>query len=94
MVVRFLDVNTVTPEELSLWEIWLAPEKRQRIDRLPEKARLLSLCADGLAREMLAEKGNLAPQEITFTYTENDKPLTQDTFFSVSHFDSCYAFCF
>ena len=85
MNVRFLHVTTVSPDRLFLWESWLAPEKRQRINRLPEKMRLLSLCADGLAREMLAEKGNLAPQEITFTYTENDKPLTQDTFFSVSH---------
>ena len=85
MKVRFLHVTTVTPDRLSRWESWLAPEKRQRIDRLPERARLLSLCADGLAREMLAEKWNLAPQEIIFTYTENGKPLTQDAFFSVSH---------
>lgn len=85
MVVRFLDVNTVTPEELSLWESWLAAEKRQRIDRLPEKARLLSLCADGLAREMLAQKLGLAPQEIAFTYSENGKPQTCGAFFSVSH---------
>ena len=85
MVVRFLDVNTVTPDRLSRWESWLAAEKRQRIDRLPEKARLLSLCADGLAREMLAQKLGLAPQEIAFTYTKNGKPQTCGAFFSVSH---------
>ena len=85
MVVRFLDVNTVTPEQLALWESWLTEEKRQRIDCLPEKARLLSLCADGLAREMLAQKLGLAPQEITFTYTETGKPVTDGAFFSISH---------
>ena len=56
MDVRFLDVNTVPPEQLALWERWLAADKRRRLERLPEKARLLSLCGDGLAREMLARK--------------------------------------
>ena len=85
MNVRFLDVNTVPPERLALWESWLAADKRQRMDRLPEKSRLQSLCGDGLAREMLAEVLSLAPQEIAFTYTENGKPLTDGAFFSVSH---------
>lgn len=85
MNVRFLDVNTVAPDRLSLWESWLAAEKRQRIDRLPEKKRLQSLCADGLAREMLAQKLGLAPEAIVFTENENGKPLTDGAFFSVSH---------
>jgi 4'-phosphopantetheinyl transferase len=85
MDVRFLDVTTVSSDRLSLWESWLATEKRRRIDRLPEEKRLLSLCADGLVREMLAEVLHLAPQEIAFTYTENGKPLTEGAFFSVSH---------
>ena len=85
MNVRFLNVNTVSAERLVLWESWLAADKRQRMDRLPEKSRLLSLCGDGLAREMLAEVLSLAPQEIAFTYTENGKPLTDGAFFSVSH---------
>lgn len=85
MDVRFLDVTTVSPDRLALWESWLAAEKRQRIDRLPEKSRQLSLCADGLAREMLAQKLDLAPEAISFTYTANGKPLMAGAFFNVSH---------
>jgi 4'-phosphopantetheinyl transferase len=92
MIVRFLDVTTVSPDRLSLWESWLAAEKRQRIDHLPEKSRQLSLCADGLAREMLAQKLNLAPEAISFTYTANGKPQTIGAFFSVSH-SGCLVGC-
>ena len=85
MDVRFVKVTGVTPERLALWESWLSPEKRERLARLPEKGRLLSLCGDGLAREMLGEKLGISPELVTFSYTENGKPLTQGAFFSVSH---------
>ena len=85
MNVQFLNVNTVTPEELSVWESWLTAEKRQRIDRLPEKNRLLSLCGDGLARRMLGEALDLPPEDVVITERENGKPLTEGMFFSISH---------
>ena len=85
MDVRFLDVNTVPAEQLALWESWLTAEKRQRISRLPEKRRLLSLCGDGLAREMLGEALHLAPEDVVITEGENGKPLTVGVFFSISH---------
>ena len=85
MDVRFWDVNTVPAEQLALWESWLAAEKRQRISRLPEKRRLLSLCGDGLAREMLGEALHLAPEDVVITEGENGKPLTAGVFFSISH---------
>ena len=70
MEVRFLEITSVQPEHLALWESWLAPEKRQRIDRLPERKRLLSLCGDGLAREMLSEKLGISAEEISFDLSE------------------------
>ena len=85
MTVRFFDVNTVSPRQLSLWESWLSAEKRQRLARMPEKSRLMSLCGDGLAREMLGEWLNVAPETVVFTYGENGKPQTEGAFFSVSH---------
>ena len=91
MEVRFLDVRTVPPETLARWEQWLDGEKRQRIDRLPSDKRLLSLCGDGLAREMLAQRLGCAPEEIRFTYSETGKPLTDGAFFSVSHSGSFVA---
>ena len=91
MEVRFLDVNTAAPEQLARWEQWLAPEKRQRIDRLPPKQRLQSVCGDGLAREMLAEMLGIAPAAIAFTEKENGKPVTDGAFFSISHSGSLVA---
>ena len=85
MEVRFLDVRTVPLETLARWEQWLDGEKRQRIDRLRADKRLLSLCGDGLAREMLAQTLGCTPAEIRFTYSETGKPLTDGAFFSVSH---------
>ena len=85
MEVRFLDVRTVPPETLTRWDQWLDGEKRQRIDRLPEDKRLLSLCGDGITREMLAQRLGCVPEEICFTYSETGKPLTDGAFFSVSH---------
>ena len=91
MDVRFLDVHTAAPEQLARWEQWLAPEKRQRIDRLPPKQRLLSVCGDGLAREMLAEMLGITPETIVFTENENGKPVTDGAFFSISHSGSLVA---
>lgn len=85
MEVRFLDCRTVSHAQLAQWEQWLAPEKQQRLARLPEKKRLQSLCGDGLAREMLSRLLGTAPQEVTFTYTDTGKPLVEGAYFNVSH---------
>lgn len=91
MEVRFLDVRTVPEQQLAVWESWLSLKKRQRIDRLSPRHRLASLCADGLAREMLAEMLHCAPEEVVFTYTATGKPLVEGGHFSVSHSGSVVA---
>ena len=85
MDIRYLQLNTVTQEQLSLWETWLTAEKRRRLDRLPPQKRLQSLCGDALAREMLGRMLGVEPQNVMFTVNENGKPLTDGAFFSVSH---------
>ena len=85
MEVRFLNVHTVTDEQLTRWENWLSPQKRQRLECLPPQKRLQSLCGDGLAREMLSRLLGTAPQEVTFTYTDTGKPLVEGAYFNVSH---------
>ena len=91
MEARFLNITTVSAERLARWESWLTPEKRQRIDRLPPKQRLLSVCGDGLAREMLSEMLGITPAAIVFTRSEKGKPLTEGAFFSISHSGSLVA---
>ena len=85
MEVRFLDLRTVSTEQLTLWESWLSPEKRQRLEQLPPEKRLQSLFGDALARQMLSEMLGIAPQNISFTYAKNGKPLMDGAYFSISH---------
>ena len=85
MEVRFLELQTVSAEQLTLWENWLSPEKRQRLEKLPPEKRLQSLCGDALARQMLSQKLGIAPEKIDFSYTEKGKPLTDGACFSISH---------
>ena len=85
MEIRFLNLKTVTDAQLSLWESWLAPEKRQRIDRMPPQKRLQSLCADALARQMLSAALQITPEQVQISYDRNGKPVTNGACFSVSH---------
>ncbi len=65
------------------WTQWLTPEERQRMARY--RAPKPHLCARGLAREMLAEKLGLTPEQVTFSYSEDGKPLVTGAHFSLSH---------
>lgn len=85
MRVEFVQLSTVSPERLARWQNWLAADKRSRIARLPGDKRLQSLCGDGLAREMLGELLQIAPEKIEFTMTKKGKPLVDGAFFSISH---------
>ena len=85
MEVRFLNIITVSAAQLTRWEQWLTPEKKQRIHDLPPRKRLQSVCGDGLARELLSQKLGIAPEDIVFTVADSGKPLTEGAFFSVSH---------
>lgn len=43
------------------------------------------ICAHGLAREMLAQKLGLAPEQVRFFYGEYGKPLVSGAYFNLSH---------
>ncbi len=64
-----------------------APERRERADRFrfaDDRARCL--CADHLARNMLADAGGVAPACVTFTYGPKGKPQANlPLHFNVSH---------
>ncbi len=83
MELCFLDLRQVEESQIQRWAQWLTPEERQRIAQY--RTPLPHLCGRGLAREMLAEKLEIAPQQVTFSYGENGKPLVAGAYFNLSH---------
>lgn len=49
-----LRLDAVDDAQLARWETWLDPEKRARIGRQDAQHRRQTVCADALARLMLA----------------------------------------
>ena len=64
-----------------------SPERKARADRFkfPDD-RMRCLCAESLARHMLARVSGVSAEQITFTYGERGKPLASLPFaFNLSH---------
>ena len=83
MEVRFLDLRQVSEQQLERWTQWLTAEERQRMAQC--RAPKPHICAHGIAREMLAEKLGLAPEQVIFSYGEHGKPLVPGAYFNLSH---------
>ena len=64
-----------------------SPERQARADRFRfEDDRRRCLCADMLARKMLAQAADCSPADVTFTYGEKGKPHANvPIHFNVSH---------
>lgn len=92
--LRLLRLDAVDDAQLARWETWLDPEKRARIDRQDALHRKQTVCADALARLMLAEPGGIAPPSLRFVRSANGKPSCPalPLAFSLSH-SGGYAAC-
>lgn len=86
--------DAVDDAQFALWETWLDPEKRARTDRQDALHRKQTVCADALARLMLAESGGGAPEALRFARAANGKPSCPalPLSFSLSH-SGGYAAC-
>lgn len=92
--LRLLRLDAVDDAQLARWETWLDPEKRARIDRQDALHRKQTVCADALARLMLAELGGIAPQALRFARSASGRPSCPALAlaFSLSH-SGGYAAC-
>ncbi len=94
-----LDIRTPSLDEIEMWFSQVDPEKQARLKSLRrEEDRVRSICADHLARTMLAPHCALPPERIRFRRGENGKPFVQDfdVFYNVSHsgnFAACAVHC-
>ncbi len=92
--LRLLRLDAVEPAQLARWETWLDPEKRARTDRQDALHRKQTVCADALARLMLAELCGGAPQALRFERSASGRPSCPalPLSFSLSH-SGGYAAC-
>ena len=64
-----LDWRTVSPEELALWRAQLDVEKRARVEKMRKADdQTRSICADHLARLLLAQAG-AGTETLRFSYS-------------------------
>lgn len=89
-----LRLDAVDDAQLARWETWLDPEKRARIGRQDAQHRKQTVCADALARLMLAGPGATAPQALRFARSASGRPSCPvlPLSFSLSH-SGGYAAC-
>lgn len=89
-----LRLDAVDDAQLVRWETWLDPEKRTRIGRQDAQHRRQTVCADALARLMLAGPGATVPQALRFARSASGRPSCPvlPLSFSLSH-SGGYAAC-
>lgn len=84
---QILDLRQIDPKDLSVWFAEADAERRAKIRAYRWAIdRLRSLCADHLAREMLAQRSGLPREALQFHTDANGKPAANvPIHFNVSH---------
>ena len=87
MTYEFCNIGNYTEAQYDAMYRAASPERQARADRFRhEDDRKRCLCADMLARRMLAKASDIAPEDITFTYGDKGKPHANlPLHFNVSH---------
>ena len=85
MEILFKKSETLTGEEISLWETEFDSKRVALVNRKQEKDRILSICGDLLI--LKAFKSKFKDKPLLIKYTEHGKPYLKDNEFyiSVSH---------
>ena len=87
MTYEICNIGNYTSTQYDAMYRTAAPERQARANKFRhEDDRKRCLCADMLARKMLAEAANVAPEKIAFTCGEKGKPHANlPLHFNVSH---------
>lgn len=88
MEYEVFDVRSASADSLQTWFSEADTEKQARLLRFRREAdRVRGICADHLARAMLAKHCGCEPAVLSFTIGENGKPFAAGTglHFNVSH---------
>lgn len=94
MTYELCNIGDYTEAQFGAMYRAAAPERQARADKFKhEDDRKRCLCADMLARKMLAKAANVAPEHISFTYGDKGKPHANlPLHFNVSH-AGAYVLC-
>ncbi len=85
---EILCIDDVSESEYEKYYSLLAEEKKKRIDSLRfEKDKRLSVCAEMLAKKMIAKRCSVKPENIVILTDSNGKPYVKnaDIYFNISH---------
>lgn len=87
MTYEICNINVYSDAQYDAMYRAAASDRRARADRFRhEDDRKRCLCADALARNMLARAADIAPEKINFTYSDKGKPRANlPLYFNVSH---------
>ena len=87
MTYELCNINDYSDAQYDAMYRAAAPDRQARADRFRhEDDRKRCLCADALARNMLARAADIAPEKINFTYSDKGKPHANlPLHFNVSH---------
>lgn len=83
MEIRFLDIRETKEEKQKLWRSWMTEERRRELEKMADP--LPHLCAEALARIMLADAKGCRPEEVEIIRGVHGKPKTDGVYFSISH---------
>ena len=87
MTYELCNINDYSDAQYDAMYRAAAPDRQARADRFRhEDDRKRCLCADALARNMLADAAGVTPHEISFTYEDKGKPHANlPLHFNISH---------
>lgn len=86
MVLRIKELNSFSKDLYDSTYMMMASVRRKQIDsihQIEDKRR--SVFGEYLARTMIGEKVGISPEKVIISYSPNGKPLTDQSFFSISH---------
>lgn len=102
MTLQFFDINNFAKEQYDYFYSILSPEKKEKVNRVLAKIHAYNsieaekrfmniaktaVAGEMLAREMIAEKLDISPEEIKFRISSKGKPYVENhnIFFNISH---------
>ncbi len=95
MKISWINIGSIEQSEFEKWFDQMSDKRKKEVASMKvEQKKKLRIAADALCRKTISDYCGIAPEEITFGYSEKGKPFAKDlpVHFSISH-SGDYAVC-